>query len=482
MTQFFKKNKWIILFSIILFGILVYCHFQTFIIGDDLAYSLYLRGNDRIDSIKEIIINQMSDYKWINARVFVHGVVQFLLMFDKNLWSILNPLVIVLIILIMSYLLWSFTKKNIKPIWFVLTSTLFFLLLYNYKYLIYWVAGSVNYVWMFLLMLLIMVYYYKFGLLKKPVLSFFILSLSSILCESTAIFSIVLIIGDAFIRLVVLRENKGDLIKYFAFLLGSVCCFLFLYLSPSTASRMTWNGDAWLEMPFIDKMLLAIPIISSSLFNCFNIYNLIPLFMVISLMYFMINSFGKKSLIFIVLTLIMIGLCFVLNNGWMYFALGIYILISQVFIFYKNGDIKLIPFIFIAYALSYALALTPEYLALRTGFFTLLLLGMFTIYNFYNFKRFSVIIKILFALLLAGLIIFEIIIYSYIGSVKNVRDDSIADVLNGNSDTVYVKEIKDPFNKFHIDANEPSSRDYWAIAMFERYYGLPEGVKIEFIK
>ena len=66
MTQFFKKNKWIILFSIILFGILVYCHFQTFIIGDDLAYSLYLRGNDRIDSIKEIIINQMSDYKWIN--------------------------------------------------------------------------------------------------------------------------------------------------------------------------------------------------------------------------------------------------------------------------------------------------------------------------------------------------------------------------------------------------------------------------------
>ena len=98
----------------------------------------------------------------------------------------------------------------------------------------------------------------------------------------------------------------------------------------------------------------------------------------------------------------MIGLCFVLNNGWMYFALGIYILISQVFIFYKNGDIKLIPFIFIAYALSYALALTPEYLALRTGFFTLLLFGMFTIYNFYNFKRFSVIIKILFVLFLVG--------------------------------------------------------------------------------
>ena len=63
MIEVFKKNKWIILFSIILFGILVYCHFQTFIIGDDLAYSLYLRGNDRIDSIKKIIINQMSDYK-----------------------------------------------------------------------------------------------------------------------------------------------------------------------------------------------------------------------------------------------------------------------------------------------------------------------------------------------------------------------------------------------------------------------------------
>ena len=93
--------------------------------------------------------------------------------------------------------------------------------------------------------------------------------------------------------------------------------------------------------------------------------------------------------------------------------------------------------------------------------------------------------KVIKGIVILGLVItisFELITYTYIGIIKNERLKSIGDVLSGKSDTVYTKEIKEPFNKFHIEANEPASRDYWAIAMFERYYGLPEGVKIKLIK
>ena len=85
----------LISFCFVLFYlILVYCHFQTFIINDDLPYSLYFRVNDRITDLKGVIINQIFDYSHISPRVFIHTMVQLLLIFNKDLWSILNPLVI----------------------------------------------------------------------------------------------------------------------------------------------------------------------------------------------------------------------------------------------------------------------------------------------------------------------------------------------------------------------------------------------------
>lgn len=475
-----KKNKFIIIFLILLFFILVYCHFNTFIISDDLPYSLYLRGYDRVSSISEIIKNQMSDYVWINARVFVHGIVQFLLMFDKSLWSILNPLVIISIICLMSYLLWLFTKKKIKPIWLVLTSTLAFLLLDNYKNLIYWVAGSVNYVWMFLVMLGLILYYYKFGLLKKPVLTFSLFTGASILCESTAIFSIVLIIMDAIIQIFVLKKNKKNLIKYLVFLIGSICSMMFLLLSPSTASRFTWGGDEWSNLSLFGKIFTAIPIISNNLFS-FSIYNLIPLFLILSIFFYFFKDNKKLKILSLGIVILYLINIF-LNNGWISFMTGIGIFICQIFIFYENKDFKLITLVFTGYALAYSLAITPEYSAGRTGFFTSLFFSIFTIYNMFYRDNVRKVIK---GIVILGLVItisFELITYTYIGIIKNERLKSIGDVLSGKSDTVYTKEIKEPFNKFHIEANEPASRDYWAIAMFERYYGLPEGVKIKLIK
>ena len=100
----------------------------------------------------------------------------------------------------MSYILYIITGKKATPLYLVLSSMLGFLLLYNYKYIIYWVAGSINYVWVFLIMLLFMLYYIKEGF-KKPLLTFTLCLCTSILCEASAIFVIVILVFDLFLKL-----------------------------------------------------------------------------------------------------------------------------------------------------------------------------------------------------------------------------------------------------------------------------------------
>jgi len=80
----------------IMFIALVYCSLNTFISNDDLPYSFYDRTSVRVTNIIQIIKTQIHDYSYINSRVFIHSIVQFLLIFGKNLWSILNPIVIIL--------------------------------------------------------------------------------------------------------------------------------------------------------------------------------------------------------------------------------------------------------------------------------------------------------------------------------------------------------------------------------------------------
>ena len=100
MINFVKKevreNKSIYIVAFFLFLILVYTHFNTFVANDDLPYSFLYRGSDRITSLGQVLANQLADYKNLNARFFVHCILQSVLIFGKSLWSILNPLMIVI--------------------------------------------------------------------------------------------------------------------------------------------------------------------------------------------------------------------------------------------------------------------------------------------------------------------------------------------------------------------------------------------------
>ena len=282
-------NKRCLILLLIIFITLVYCHFNTMILNDDLPYSLYFRVDNRICDVIGIIKNQIFDYSNINARVFLHFLVQFLLIYDKNLWAILNPIVIILNIVLMSYFIKIITNKKIKNINLLILSTIAFFLLYNYKYLIYWVAGSVNYVWVFLLLILFSIYYYKYGLLKYKKITSIICLVGSMICEANAIFIIGVILSDLIINLFLKKRSKKIIKPYILFLILSVSGFLFILLAPSTLNRL--DGDSyWQNLSLTKKLMITIPVISSNLFKI-SIYNVYPLLNSLSIVFY----FYKKE-------------------------------------------------------------------------------------------------------------------------------------------------------------------------------------------
>ena len=471
-----KENKVSVIFLVLFFMVLVFCHLNTFILNDDLPYSLYFRENNRITNITGVIANQLFDYVAISPRIFIHMIVQTLLIFNKTLWSFLNPLVIITIIILMAYIIKKITNTKVCNIYLVLASTASFLLLYNYKYLVYWIAGSVNYVWVFLLMLLFIIYYLKLGFLRKPVLTSFICLILSMLCEALAIFVIIMLISDFIIKLIK-NKDKKLIFKYIMFIACAVAGLLFLLLAPSTIGRMEIDSE-FASLNIFEKIMLTLPVISSNIFKI-DIYNLFPLLLLISIFYYGNVSKNKKILISLIPLLIIYVITFIVDLNYLYIIIALYFFILQVYILKKQDNLDLLPILLGAYAVSYSLMITNEYSAGRTNFHFFLIISLFTLYNFYIIESNTSIIKVITVILVIITITIEIIIYAYMGEVKEARIEAIKKVQNGETKVLEVKMLKSPFDKFHIDANNPADKNYWAYAAYEDYYKLPKDVKIK---
>lgn len=470
-----KGNKKCLILMLILFVVFTYCHFNTMILNDDLPYSLYFRVNNRIDSVVGIIKNQIFDYSNINARVFLHCIVQFLLIYDKNLWSILNPIVIIINIALITYFIKIITKAKIKNINLLILSTIAFLLLYNHKYLIYWVAGSVNYVWVFLLLILFSIYYYKYGLLKYKKITSIICLFGSMICEASAIFIIGVVLSDLLINLFIKKESKNIIKPYILFLILSICGFLFILLAPSTLNRL--DGDSsWQNLSVIKKLMITIPVISSNLFRI-SIYNIYPLLNSLSIVFYFYKKDSKKALIILIILLILFIISYLLG-GFTWFILSITLFLLQFIIFYHEKNYKLISILICIYLISYSIAITNEYSAGRVNMHFYLFSFAFSIYNYLKVEKFNKLFKIVSFFLITILIILELVIYSYIGEVKRDRLNSIRKVQAGETKILETRIIKKPFDKFHIDANSPGDKKYWAYQAFEDYYKLPDDIEI----
>lgn len=476
MKEKIKQNKNVIILVSIIYAILVYCHFQTFIINDDLPYSLFYRANDRITNIVQIISNQLFDYSHISPRIFIHCIVQFLLIYDKTLWSIINPLVIIGIVCLMAYIVKYLTKIN--NIFLILGCLTAFLLLYDYKYLVYWVAGSVNYVWVFLLMLLFITYYLKIGLDTKPKITSLICLCLSMLCEAMAIFVICMVLFDYIVKKI--NKEKGIETKYLIFLVCSLAGFAFILFAPSTLNRLSGNAE-FEALSLIDKITIATPVLSMRTFKI-SIYNIFPLLLIISMVYYGFNFKNKKIIAGSLIIIILYILGYLINLNWLYFIIGILFFLIQSYIFYLNKNYNLWPILISAYAVSFSLVITPDYASSRTNFHFLLILSLFIMYNIFICGKSFKALPIIISLMALMTVTFEIIIYYNIGQATYERNKAIKKVQNGETKVLKIKSIPAPYEKFHIDANSPSDKNYWTYASFEDYYKLPKDIKIKLVR
>ena len=479
MLEIIKKNKILILILSIFFVILLYCSLNTLILNDDLGYSFLYRNNVRITNIVQVFKMQLSDYKIISSRVFVHSIVQILLIFGKNVWSILNPIVIIFNFYFINKII-KLYKPNSNKLFNYLFGLCCFLLIINFKWIIYWVAGSVNYVWTSTLLFMFIYLYLKYGLNKKMWVNMLLVLIISIIHESTFVFTLIFIVLTLIYDLLILKKfDRKKLLLFIPIIISGA----FLFLGPGTFSRIGQDG-VWNKLNLIEKFNLSLPVVSYNIYNLKNIYNIIPIIFIFSVFLSLIKSNNNLKYIFILVNAIVIFLALILNNNWIYFALSISILLSNFYINYiykrENLNIMLLSF----YAISYSLCLTVEYISGRPNYFIFICMIMLTILYLYDvFKNnFIKILSYIFIVILMALLCNETIIYSEIGKIKKDRLVAIKNYKNGKANKLIYKLADKKYNKYQIDINEPYSKNYYAYKYFLNYYELPENVTFEFIK
>ncbi len=476
--EYIKNNKWILLISLVLFACLCYCHFNTFLGNDDLPYSFFRRLDKRVTNLFQVLLDNLRYYKGLNGRFIVHCIVMTLLIFGKSLWSVLNPLIILGIIYILYKLITDKIQDNkLKIITFVGLSSLF-LSMYNFKSLIYWVAGSVNYLWVcFFILLYVYLYYFK-NIVKYKKTNFILLLIFSSLHENSLVFFILFFLIVNAIDYI--KDKKMTNIKLFIpIIIGGAI----LLLAPGNILRTTSYAN-WSELSFWGKLNLSIPAVSKGVFQLLTPRNLIPVIYIIILIIksikLKINNILKISVILITLLLSTIAYLELFNYS--YFILAICLFLIESYIHIKDND-NLLPLQFGFYALAFSMILTPLYNSFRPN----LLIHIYFI--FIICKWLLEILKnnkikhcfiIALSLTIIILLINEINIYSNIGKIHKQRLEQIESFNEkGNENILYLKKIPNEFASFHVDCNTVNE-DFWTYRFFIWYYDIKDGTKIRY--
>jgi len=485
MKNYLKKkniNIFSVIVLIIFIIVMIYCGLNTFIINDDLPYSFFMRGNDRITNVFEIIRNQISDYLTINGRVIIHSVVQFLLIFGKTLYSVLTPIIIVITFIIMKKIIEKISDKKINSSIIYILLILFFLLLKDFNYLIHWVAGGVNYIWTFPLILGYTYFYLKNGIREKILFNSIVIFIFAMLHEITLVYISVLLLVDFINEKIIKKSNLNHYNKYIiSLILGS----LIIFLSPGNNGRIDMMYPWWNELSLIEKLVKTIPEVSINFLNLSNIYNIIPLVFIIFFLVELKNSKLKNRYIYVIINLLLSVVSFITNSGWIYLLLAISLFFS-VIIYNHSEKRNKESIIFISfYAVVFSMILTPEFSCARPNYYMYIWMIIYIvkwIYEFIEENKFKRTFYLVFIFIVTLLLINEVEIYSYIGSIKNERLERIELLKKENGKVLELKEIKEPYAKFHPDANSPENNNYWAYRYFIQYYDLSNDIEIKIIK
>ena len=207
--------------------------------ADDFAYSFSFATDQRIRSVAEIFPSMATHRILLNGRVIPHFAVQFLLMFPKPVFGLLNALQAMLLLLLCARLLQTRRKERIMVLLCGIFGIWVFTPSFGENYL--WLDGAVNYSWALTVLMLFLLPYVElwFGEAapENPLLSVFHILFSFAAGAWSENGSLAFMFMAACLLLGVwLREKKLPFWLLLS-LCSAVAGYVFLMTAPATAGR-----------------------------------------------------------------------------------------------------------------------------------------------------------------------------------------------------------------------------------------------------
>lgn len=236
-----KKQQTIIILVCIYLMMLI-LNLLTPILADDYSYSLGL-DDTKINSFMDIINYQWWHYFNWGGRSVAHTIAQFLLLFPKTIFNIINPLIYTCLI----YLIYLHAKgnKESNPLFLLLIHLGLWFLLPVFGQTCLWLVGSCNYLWTSVIILwFLWIYRNKESnpsIIK--LIGIFILGfLAGWTNENTSAGLIVILLGYIIMQKVCSKKEKIQKIQIVG-LIGTILGFLVMILAPGNFVRTTAFQD-----------------------------------------------------------------------------------------------------------------------------------------------------------------------------------------------------------------------------------------------
>lgn len=223
----YLNSKYTFLSLFLIFSVILILNILTPMWNDEYSFSFsILNENERISSIKDIIKSQIAFYQKFSGRVFLHAIIQFFCWVGKDFFNIINTIIFILLPLVIT----RFSTSNNLQFGLIFATIIWFFAPVPGE-TIFWLSGSVNYLWP-TLVLLIYIYLFTNNRTIKVLmpLGFFVGALHEVIFVSVFIFSLIFIILE-FIR--IRKIDKKNLILITLNILGGI----FLFIAPGNLKR-----------------------------------------------------------------------------------------------------------------------------------------------------------------------------------------------------------------------------------------------------
>lgn len=235
-----RSSKTIIVLTVIVGVFMFALNYMTPMLVDDYTYCYSFADGKKITSLLQIFPSMANHYQTMNGKVIVHGVFQFLLMFPQGLFDVLNSFMACLLCYVIYMYVWRIhhDEENAVLYFFVIASL--WLYVHSFGHVFLWSAGSLNYLWTTVVLLLyIKPVYTDFSYKRsKAYWVLYILAgfVMGTLVESTSF----AIIGFYFLWAAekrILKKEKVELYKLLP-IVSMSCGYLVLLLSPAGQGKV----------------------------------------------------------------------------------------------------------------------------------------------------------------------------------------------------------------------------------------------------